>query len=57
MPDDPSMPLSRIAIPMPVDLIARVDDWRFDNRSPSRAAAIRELLEIALTVQTKDQPK
>lgn len=48
MHDDPSIPLSRVAIPMPVDLIARVDDWRFTNRIPSRAAAIRQLLETAL---------
>jgi metal-responsive CopG/Arc/MetJ family transcriptional regulator len=57
MIDDTSPPPTRIAIPMPADLIARVDDWRFKNRIGSRAAAIRELIEVALTVKTKDQSK
>ncbi|MCR9073975.1 MAG: hypothetical protein NXI18_19985 [Alphaproteobacteria bacterium] len=26
------------------DELTRIDDWRFDNRIPTRAAAIRELI-------------
>jgi metal-responsive CopG/Arc/MetJ family transcriptional regulator len=55
MTDD--TPITRVIIPTPADLLRRIDDYRFSNRSPSRAAAIRELLEIALTVKTKDQSK
>jgi metal-responsive CopG/Arc/MetJ family transcriptional regulator len=57
MPDDPSPPASRIAIPMPQSLIDRIDDWRFENRIASRAEAVRTLLETALTVKRKDQTK
>jgi metal-responsive CopG/Arc/MetJ family transcriptional regulator len=31
----------RIAIPMPAELIQRIDEYRWTNRLPSRAAAIR----------------
>jgi hypothetical protein len=31
-----------------VDLLDRIDDFRFDNRFPTRAGAIRWLLEWAL---------
>ena len=34
--------------------LAAIDDWRFKQRMPSRAAAIRQLLNIALRVQQKD---
>jgi hypothetical protein len=30
------------------DELAAIDDWRFKNRMPSRAAAIRELLRVGL---------
>jgi hypothetical protein len=30
------------------DELAAIDDWRFKQRMPSRAAAIRELLRVAL---------
>ena len=32
--------------------LAAIDDWRFKQRMPSRAAAIRELLKIGLHAQT-----
>jgi hypothetical protein len=38
----------RIAIPMPPDLINRIDEYRWRNRLPSRAAAIRQLIEAGL---------
>ncbi len=31
-----------------MDELAAIDDWRFKQRMPSRAAAIRELLRLAL---------
>ena len=30
------------------DELTAIDDWRFQQRMPSRAAAIRQLLNIAL---------
>jgi metal-responsive CopG/Arc/MetJ family transcriptional regulator len=38
----------RIAIPMPAELIQRIDEYRWTNRLPSRAAAIRQLIEAGL---------
>jgi hypothetical protein len=34
--------------------LALVDDFRFKNRMPTRAAAVRELLKLGLTVVTTD---
>ncbi|MEM9356797.1 MAG: hypothetical protein AAGB04_11325 [Pseudomonadota bacterium] len=31
--------------------LTAIDDWRFDNRLPSRAAAIRELIRRGLMTQ------
>ena len=33
-----------------------IDDWRFENRLPSRAAAIRELLRRGLKSDNFDDP-
>lgn len=33
--------------------LERIDSWRFEQRMPSRAAAIRRLLQIALDIETK----
>lgn len=33
-----------------------IDDWRFENRLPSRAAAIRELLRRGLQARGFDEP-
>lgn len=30
------------------DLVARIDDYRWANRLPSRAAAIRQLIDLGL---------
>lgn len=40
--------IERIITPMPKALVAAVDDYRFSNRLPSRAEAIRRLIEIGL---------
>jgi hypothetical protein len=37
------------------DLLKRIDDWRFKHRFPTRAAAIKWLLEWALS--QKPAPK
>ena len=34
-----------------------IDDWRFENRLPSRAAAIRELLRRGLSARQFDEPE
>lgn len=38
----------RIITPMPQELVDRIDDYRFKNRIPSRAEAIRRLVKEAL---------
>ncbi len=38
------------------DLLRRIDDFRFKNRFPSRAAAIKWLLEWALKQNPKPEP-
>ena len=44
---------TRLQIMLDQDELAAIDDWRFNQRMPSRASAIRELLRIALQVKTK----
>lgn len=39
----------RVITPMPPSLVQRVDDYRFRERIPSRAEAIRRLLESSLS--------
>jgi metal-responsive CopG/Arc/MetJ family transcriptional regulator len=43
----------RIAIPMTDELIKQIDDYRWANRLPSRAAAIRQLIELGLAKTPK----
>jgi metal-responsive CopG/Arc/MetJ family transcriptional regulator len=38
----------RVAIPIPKDLLAEIDEFRWANRLPSRAEAIRQLVKQAL---------
>jgi hypothetical protein len=45
---------TRLQIMLNEEELAAIDDWRFKQRMPSRAAAIRQLLNIALRVQQKD---
>ena len=52
MPKKPQEP-ERIAIPMPRDLIAEIDEYRWANRLPSRAAAIRQLVKEGLRKDPK----
>lgn len=39
---------TRLQIMLDDSELAAIDDWRFKQRMPSRAAAIRELLQIGL---------
>jgi len=41
----------RLQIMLSPDELALVDDFRFKNRMPTRAAAIRELLRLGLAAQ------
>src|SRR5690242_8666218 len=41
----------RLQIMLNADEVRAVDDWRFANRLPSRAAAVRELLRRGLAVE------
>ena len=43
---------TRLQIMLDQDELAAIDDWRFKQRMPSRASAIRELLRIALQTKT-----
>ncbi len=43
----------RVAVPFDPELLARVEDYRFASRSPSRAAAVRDLIEAGLEAKAK----
>jgi hypothetical protein len=45
---------TRLQIMLNDDELAAIDDWRFKQRMPSRASAIRELLMLGLRVATSD---
>lgn len=40
----------RVITPMPKSLVEKIDDYRFKERIPSRAGAIRQLVEKALAI-------
>lgn len=40
--------LKMLSLGLPVDLVERLDAWRFERKIESRTAAIRELLEKGL---------
>lgn len=44
----------RLQIMLDADELSALDDWRFAQRMPSRAAAIRELLKRGLAVEQKN---
>jgi CheY-like chemotaxis protein len=47
----------RIQILLNDEELAAVDEWRFDNRMPSRSAAVRALVHVALKGRGKTQVK
>ena len=44
----------RLQIMLTEEELAALDDWRFDRRMPSRAAAVRELLRLGLSAEGVD---
>lgn len=44
----------RLQVMLSPDELAAVDDFRFKHRMPTRAAAVRELLKLGLTVTASD---
>jgi hypothetical protein len=44
----------RLQVMLSPDELALLDDFRFQHRMPTRAAAVRELLKLGLTVATSD---
>jgi len=45
---------TRLQIMLDEEELAAIDDWRFKQRMPSRAAAIRELLMLGLRAAATD---
>ena len=39
---------ARVITPMPPSLVKAIDDYRFDQRMPSRSEAIRRLIKLGL---------
>jgi hypothetical protein len=46
---------TRLQIMLDEEELAAIDDWRFKQRMPSRAAAIRELLMLGLRAAATDR--
>jgi metal-responsive CopG/Arc/MetJ family transcriptional regulator len=46
----------RVITPMPPSLVRAIDDFRYKMRIPSRAEAIRQLIEAGLQVQKGEKP-
>jgi len=44
----------RLQIMLPPQEVRKVDDWRFMRRMPSRAAAVRALLKLGLSLREVD---
>jgi metal-responsive CopG/Arc/MetJ family transcriptional regulator len=47
----------RIITPIPRELLRAIDDFRFSQRLPSRAEAIRQLIEMGLQTTLGDDDK
>jgi len=47
----------RIIIPMAESLVKAIDDYRFTARRPSRADAIRHLIELGLEAAKREKPE
>lgn len=57
MPDRTQKRSERIQLMLDVDELEAIDAWRFHNRLPTRAAAIRELIRRGLMNQTMEPPE
>jgi metal-responsive CopG/Arc/MetJ family transcriptional regulator len=49
-------PLPRVIVPMRQKLVEQIDDFRFSRRLPSRAEAIRQLIETGLRHAKEPKP-
>jgi hypothetical protein len=49
--------VDRLQIMLAPDELAALDNWRFEKRMPSRAAAVRELLRLGLADQNTSAAK
>ncbi len=48
---------TRLQIMLDDEELAAIDEWRFEHRMPSRAAAVRHLLKLGLrVVQSRASP-
>jgi len=57
VPDRTQKRSERIQLMLDVDELEAIDAWRFDNRLPSRAAAIRELIKRGLLNRSLEPPE
>jgi hypothetical protein len=57
VPDRTQKRSERIQLMLDVDELEAIDAWRFDNRLPSRAAAIRELIRRGLMNRDLEPPE
>ena len=57
IPNEPER-TERLQVLLSKDELADIDEFRFQNRMPNRAAAIRELLRLGLTAaKRKGSPR
>ena len=56
MAEQASKRTEKLQIMIDDDELQAIDDWRFENRLPSRAAAIRELLRRGLKSDQFEEP-
>lgn len=58
MTDEPraSKRTEKLQLMLDPEELQAIDDWRFENRLPSRAAAIRELLRRGLQAKGFEEP-
>jgi len=58
MPEQrPSRRTEKLQLMLSDEELRAIDDWRFDNRIPTRAAAIRELLRRGLLSRDTGGPE
>ena len=54
--DQPPKRTEKLQLMLDDEELKAIDDWRFANRMPSRAAAIRELLRRGMLAHGFDEP-
>jgi len=50
---DPKMLSERVIFPISRDMLERIEDYRYRRRIPSRADAIRRLIELSLNIEAQ----